>query len=174
MNFNLRVLICLLPLLTSVNGGLNENNIKNIVVLMMENRSFDHLLGWLKQDSKAHADIDGLVEGMSCLKSTENPDLGSLEITRDGLDVCQDDPQHAFDPTQEQINNNMMNGFIQTQIDVNQSLINPVSMFDQEKAPIINTLAKEFAVFDSWFSSVPGPTGSIKTTNITGHIPNLF
>ena len=149
-------ILCLLPVLTLANGGQTEKNIKNIVVLMMENRSFDHLLGWLKQDSKPHADMDGLVEGMSCLKST--PHLGSVEITRNGLDVCQDDPQHAFDPTQEQINNNTMNRFIQTQIDVDQSLVNPVSMFGQEKAPIINTLAKEFAVFDSWFSSVPGPT----------------
>ncbi len=158
MDFSLRALLCMLPLLISANGGQIESNIKNIVVLMMENRSFDHLLGWLKQDSKAHAGIDGLVEGMSCLKSTRYPELGSLNITREGLDVCQDDPQHTFDPTQEQINNNMMNGFIQTQIDVHQSLANPVSMFDQDKAPIINTLAKEFAVFDSWFSSVPGPT----------------
>ena len=125
---------------------------------MMENRSFDHLLGWLKQDSEAHADMDGLDEGMSCVLSPKHPHLGSYDITRDGLDVCQDDPQHQFDATQEQINNNDMNGFIQTQIDVKQGLINPISMFDRKKAPVINTLAEEFAVFDAWFSSVPGPT----------------
>ena len=136
----------------------NSSKIKNIVVLMMENRSFDHLLGWLKQDSKAHADMDGLVEGMTCLKSTKHPYLGSLEITRDALDECQDDPQHSFDPTQVQINKNRMNGFIQTQLEKRQNPKNPISMFDREKAPIINTLAEEFAVFDAWFSSVPGPT----------------
>ena len=155
MNFNFHFFSLLLYLLVAVES---KSKIRNIVVLMMENRSFDHLLGWLKQDSRAHGDIDGLVEGMSCVKSPKHPHLGSVEITRDGLDECQDDPQHSFNPTQEQINNNLMNGFIQTQIEKAQSLINPVSMFDRETAPIINTLAEEFAIFDSWFSSVPGPT----------------
>jgi phospholipase C len=31
-------------------------------------------------------------------------------------------------------------------------------MFDINSAPIINNLAIEYAVFDRWFSSVPGPT----------------
>jgi len=33
-----------------------------------------------------------------------------------------------------------------------------VSMFDNTSAPIINTLAVEFGVFDKWYCSVPGPT----------------
>jgi len=33
-----------------------------------------------------------------------------------------------------------------------------ISMFSNDTAPIMNTLANEFAVFDRWFCSVPGPT----------------
>ena len=33
-----------------------------------------------------------------------------------------------------------------------------ISMFDKKSAPIINELAMEFALFDHWFCSVPGPT----------------
>jgi phospholipase C len=46
--------------------------IKHVFVLMMENRSFDHLLGWLKEDAAAstsHTEtrmLNGLRTGMSC------------------------------------------------------------------------------------------------------------
>jgi phospholipase C len=36
----------------------NLNKIEHIVVLMLENRSFDHMLGYLKIDGLA--DVDGL------------------------------------------------------------------------------------------------------------------
>jgi len=35
---------------------------------------------------------------------------------------------------------------------------NPFSMFTKNNAPILNSLATEFAVFDRWFCSIPGPT----------------
>jgi phospholipase C len=45
---------------------------------------------------------------------------------------------------------------------------NPVSMFDSATAPIINTLAKEFAVFDSWFASVPTGTDPNRAFAMSG------
>mmetsp|Transcript_34918 Transcript_34918/g.53608 ORF Transcript_34918/g.53608 Transcript_34918/m.53608 type:complete len:82 (-) Transcript_34918:997-1242(-) len=35
---------------------------------------------------------------------------------------------------------------------------NELTMWDPEKVPIITTLAKEFASFDRYFCSYPGPT----------------
>src|ERR1022692_3240070 len=35
------------------------NDIKNIVMLMMENRSFDHLLGYLNLPGSGRTDVDG-------------------------------------------------------------------------------------------------------------------
>jgi phospholipase C len=51
-----------------------------------------------------------------------------------------------------------MDGFVYDSIRNGLNETNPVSMFDIVSAPIINTLAMEFAVFDNWFCSVPGPT----------------
>ncbi len=51
-----------------------------------------------------------------------------------------------------------MNGFVHDTILNGLNETNPVSMFDNSTAPIINTLAAEFAVFDKWFCSLPGPT----------------
>lgn len=39
-----------------------QSRISHVVVLMMENRSFDHLLGWLHTDKDAR--IDGIKDGM--------------------------------------------------------------------------------------------------------------
>ena len=36
------------------------SDIKNIVILMMENRSFDHLLGYLSLGAGGRADVNGL------------------------------------------------------------------------------------------------------------------
>jgi phospholipase C len=49
-----------------VPGGNNDNlgKIDHIVVLMMENRSFDHMLGYLKLEG-ANPDVNGLEAGMS-------------------------------------------------------------------------------------------------------------
>jgi len=41
-----------------ISAGDRSSKIKHIVVLMMENRSFDNLLGWLKEDR--NSTIDGL------------------------------------------------------------------------------------------------------------------
>src|SRR5690349_12725026 len=49
------------------------HDVKHIVVLMMENRSFDHMLGYLSLDGGPHVrmpDVEGLTGGES------NPDPG--------------------------------------------------------------------------------------------------
>jgi phospholipase C len=152
--------------------------IKKIVVLMMENRSFDHMLGWYKTD--VNPSLEGLVKGMTVPRDPNDPSQvstisfalsrlaaldytymiwkGFLEVTRGGYDISPDDPLHNFSNITAQINGNLMNGFVANAISNGQNETNPISMFDQYSAPIINTLAREFAVFDRWFASVPGPT----------------
>jgi phospholipase C len=130
--------------------------ISNIVVLMMENRSFDHLLGWLKKDYKSS--IEGLSDGMSLPRDVNDPSKGSVAVTRNAKDRPDDDPLHDFNNIAVQINGNKMDGFVYDSLMHHLSENNPVDMFDFETAPIINTLAKEYAVFDSWFASIPGPT----------------
>jgi len=123
--------------------------ITRILVLMLENRSFDHLLGNLPN-------VDGLQNAPKSLpRSLTDPSLGNVSINSLGLDTCVDDPFHTFDPTTEKINNNNMDGFVAVEVAAGKDESNVVSMFTPDTAPIINQLAEEFAVFDSWFSSVP-------------------
>lgn len=83
---------------------------------------------------------------------------GKVPITRNGYDISPDDPLHDFDNIAIQINSNNMDGFVYDSIKSGINETNPVSMFDDKSAPIINNLAQEFGVFDNWFCSVPGPT----------------
>jgi len=43
-----------------------------------------------------------------------------------------------------------------------------VNMFDITTAPIINTLGKEFAIFDHWHCSIPGPTDPNRAFAMSG------
>jgi len=140
--------------------------IKHVIILMMENRSFDHLLGWLHTD---HPDIDGLTGSESNPFNTSDPNGRVVKINKNGYDVGPDDPGHSWYATAYQIYGEKlahgtdkptpkMNGFVQENILERKSSFNPMSMFDSKTAPIINTLATEFAVFDHWYCSLPGPT----------------
>ncbi len=66
--FSLAILLSVLSKIES------KSVISNIVVLMMENRSFDHLLGWLKADFNSK--IEGLTEGKSVPRDPKDPSKG--------------------------------------------------------------------------------------------------
>jgi phospholipase C len=141
------------------------DNLKHIVVLMMENRSFDHMLGSLKQK---YPKINGLTGNES------NPDTNGATVKvqqkaefQSQLDT---DPDHHFPGVDLQIFGTLpgpgrvanMQGFVKDYFsqtkDVNRSH-NIMFYFDAEKdLPVLSTLATEYAVFNGWFSSIPGPT----------------
>ena len=102
------------------------------------------------------AGVDGVTENMSCPVDPNDASKGSIPLNKNGFDVSPDDPHHDLDSIAFQNNNGLMNGFVQSQVINNQNVSNPVSMFDKSNAPIINTLAEEYAVFDKWFCSVSG------------------
>ena len=157
---------CLVVLLAVLAKAQCKSVISNIVVLMMENRSFDHLLGWLKSDYDAK--IEGLSGGESCPRDPNDASKGSVPLTRNGYDISPDDPLHGFDDIAVQINNNEMNGFVYDSINSGRNETNPVSMFDSTSPTIINQLAREFAVFDRWHCSLPGPTDPNRAFAMSG------
>ena len=140
------------------------DNLKHIVVLMMENRSFDHMLGALKAN-------DPRIDGLSGTES--NPDTTGATVTVQPQAEFQSqldpDPDHHFPGVDLQIFNGdnsnprvaNMQGFVksyfQQQRDVKHSR-KIMYYFTPDKLPVLTTLATEFAVFNGWFSSIPGPT----------------
>lgn len=58
----------------------DENPIKHVVAIMMENRSFDHLLGYLK---KLNAEVDGLNGDEFNYYDPHNEHLGKETVSFD-------------------------------------------------------------------------------------------
>jgi phospholipase C len=140
-------------------------SLKHLVVLMMENRSFDHMLGALKE---THPNIDGLTGTES------NPDTTGATITVQPLADYQSqldpDPNHDFANVNLQIFNNPqhgppltanMQGFIASYFNQQQNTKHSHDIlyyFTPDKLPVLTTLATQYAVFNRWFASIPGPT----------------
>nr|UEN74721.1 HRT transcription factor [Silybum marianum] len=138
--------------------------IKTLVVLVMENRSFDHILGWIK---KTRPDIDGLTgKEYNHVKAS---DLKSDKIyVSDDAVFVDSDPGHSIQAIREQIfgSNDTsskpapMNGFVQqaNTMGVDGLARTVMSGFKSDLLPSYTELANEFAVFDRWFASVPAST----------------
>jgi phospholipase C len=132
---------------------------------MMENRSFDHMLGWLHLN---YSKIDGLTGKESNHYVAKDTSSKTVLVNQHGYDLGPDDPGHSWDDTAEEIYGETitgdtkgtpkMDGFVQNALKYKHNPENPLSMFTNATAPIINTLAVEFGVFNRWFASLPGPT----------------
>ncbi|XP_010695377.1 non-specific phospholipase C6 isoform X1 [Beta vulgaris subsp. vulgaris] len=140
-----------------------QSPIKTIVVLVLENRSFDHLIGWMKKS--INPKING-VDGTECNPvSTKDPRSKSVCVSNDA-EYVDPDPGHSFEDVAKQVfgeNNNIsipsMKGFIEQALSMSENVSAAVMKgFKPENVPVFEALVREFAVFDRWFSSIPGPT----------------
>ena len=141
------------------------DNLKHIVVLMMENRSFDHMLGFAQT---ANWQIDGL-------NGTETNRDSTGEVARVSNDARYSgdfapDPGHALFDTLTQLYGDAktpvtqsptMNGFVisyEGKTHNSGDAHRIMRCFAPDKVPVLVQLARQFAVCNRWFSSVPGPT----------------
>jgi phospholipase C len=153
-------------------------NIDHIVVLMMENRSFDHMLGHLSKEGHAdgtvRTDVDGLHGG------EKNPFLG-----QDVFSFPLPNTQFLCNPPQDhravenQVNNGKMDGFVaefarQAASDECAGLgAEPGLIMGYHRAdhvPVYDALAHEFLVCQRWFAAHPGPTFPNRFYTLTGRL----
>lgn len=130
----------------------------------MENRSFDHMLGGLKHSNPRINGLNG---------DESNPDITGAMVKVQPNATYQGqlmhDPDHHFAGVDLQIfGGNMeadrapnMQGFIKsyatqgTNVQQSHAIMN---YFKPEQLPVLTNLATEYAVFNGWFASIPGPT----------------
>jgi phospholipase C len=139
--------------------------IKHLVVLMLENRSFDHMLGWLQSPQYQIDGVDGT-------QSNADANGQQVPVTKDADYSGDYDPDvaHDFLDVNEQIFGAQnvpagaqptMSGFVKNYGAVSESVDKShrvMKCFDPQKIPVLTTLAQQYAVCTRWFSSVPGPT----------------
>ncbi len=145
-----------------------QDRIKHVFVLMLENRSFDHLLGFFNfQGVDAATGQPTTLEGLDPQRDWNiGPDGKKVTVIFPADWAMPHDPGHEFNDVQEQlcgakgdyphIDNS---GFVTNYAKVDTA--NPgeiMKCYAPEQLPVMTTLAREFAVCDHWFSSMPGPT----------------
>ena len=82
----------------------SAHEISHVVVAMLENRAFDHMLGWMARGGPSgDVRVDGLT-GKECnLKDVRNASAGSICVNDQAQDECPHDPDHLFAATTERI-----------------------------------------------------------------------
>lgn len=154
-SFSFYSIFCLFLLLVSPCGHAISNPIKTVVVLVMENRSFDHMLGWMK---KLNPEIDGVDGSESNPLSVSDPNSKRFFFGNEAQYV-DPDPGHSFQAIREQIfgsndtsaNPAPMNGFVQQAYSMDNTTAmskNVMNGFLPDMVAVYKTLVSEFAVFD--------------------------
>jgi phospholipase C len=143
---------------------------EHLFILMMENRSFDHVFGF--------SSIKGLDIADPSRDTNTDPLTNKLYRVASGADFSLNnldpDPSHEFsdvmrqlagpgaqhpDPVTHNYPSYTGKGFVDS-YSANKSN-DPgrvMNCFSPEQLPVLNQLAEEFAICDHWFSSIPGPT----------------
>jgi phospholipase C len=144
------------------------DRIQHVFVVMLENRAFDHMSGL----SNIHGTdaISGQPTTIDGLNESNNWNLdpnGNKVYASAPADWAMPyDPGHEFPDVKEQlcgaggeyphINNS---GFVTNYSHFDHD--NPAEImkcYSADQLPVLTTLAREFAVCDRWYSSMPGPT----------------
>lgn len=160
------------------------DRIGTIVVVMMENRSFDHLLGDLARSRPRPGDA------YTCrAPDAKNAAAGGfakripvVEASRIGLDTAIFvSPHHGVDHVKFQIGggtratagSGAMDGFardVASRTDAPQTVM---SYYTERELPTYYRLADEFKVCDHWFCAHPGATFPNRWATLEGEIPEV-
>ena len=159
--------------------------IKHVFVLMLENRSFDHMLGFshikgTDAATQAPTEVNGVAGSES---NTWNGTV--FPAAPPAVDPMKADPFHEFSDVLEQLcgqsatypsgvaggpggpyppidNSGFVSNFamhaIPKQPNLGATPGDVMKTFAKPQLPVLTALAEEFVVCDSWFCSMPGPT----------------
>lgn len=129
---------------------------------MEENRSFDHMFGY-------YPGVNGVKGDETNPYDTFHPEGRVAHIDNKSPYVSPFDPDHSTGPTTDKIfgkagvasgsTTPKMDGFVEFEAQRGSPEPETVmNMFTPDRLPVMSALASEFAVFDRFFCSHPGPT----------------
>jgi phospholipase C len=142
-------------------------NIDHVIVLMMENRSFDHLLGYLSKEN-GRSDIDGLHGGE---KNRHNGiDYFSFALPDTRFD---ESPGHGHSETENEVDGGNMDGFVNSFAAKFPDGVDPGRIMGYHTSahlPVYDALSNEFLICQRWFAAHPGPTFPNRFYTLTGRL----
>src|SRR3954452_1180262 len=119
--------------------------VDTFVVLMMENRSFDHYLGWLPG-------ADGIQSGLTYV-DRDGKSWPTRRLAPDWQGCGHPDPDHSWDGGRGQLNGGACDGFLKTGNDVF-----AISYYEEKDLGFIPAAAKAFTTFDHFHCSLMAAT----------------
>jgi phospholipase C len=120
--------------------------IDTIVVLMMENRSFDHYLGWMPK-------ADGRQAGLSYVDKRGNR-LATRRLAPDWQGCGHPDPDHGWEGGRTQLNGGRCDGFLRS----GDNDIFSISYYQKGDLGFIQDVAPAFTTYDRFHCSLMGAT----------------
>jgi phospholipase C len=161
-----------------------DDRIKHIFVLVLENRSFDHMLGATPirgRDAETLVETETIRRPEGTANDIRDADgkviktckVGTGQKRSVGFDpghefghtlvmLCGEPPTPTYPPYPPVNNSGFAQNFSASKSDDPCSIMLSYRGDDDENGsadvPVITALAREFAVCDRWFSSMPGPT----------------
>jgi phospholipase C len=117
----------------------------HIIVVTMENRSFDHLLGWVsgadgRQNGLSYPDRNGVAQPTFHLTDPQGCSYG--------------DPNHSFEGGRAEFNNGACNGWLIADGNDQSS----IGYYVAADLPFLGRAAPAWTVLDRYFCAVMGPT----------------
>lgn len=157
------------------------SSLDHIIVLMMENASFDRMLGSLFPERADGGGIRGTARNHWNDDDLNKP-TARYYMAPTRTHVVRPDPGHELPEVLDQIegpNKRFVNNFCQLYPNSSDSQRQEImGYYDEGDLPILHSLAKTFTVCDRWFSSIPGPTWPnrvfVHTGTSKGYVNNGF
>ena len=147
--------------------------IKTIVIVMLENRSFDHMLGYRSLAKFGGLKLDGLKDDKAWNERVANPYEGTrypFFHSTDAFNAMPGDPPHerehiALNLGKKTSTGYAMDGFVENYArNTNGVTIKPgdqpsvMGYFTPPEVPMADFLADNFAICDHWYSALPAGT----------------
>lgn len=156
--------------------------IEHLVVLMLENRSFDHMLGYLSlppgEGGKGRTTIDGLTGAAENVNSNDGFTYPINHLAQTAFSGEAEDPDHSGRSVDEQLADGN-GGFVRNFARISKARATKLGVpvpepglvmgyYNAEDLPVYDHLASEYCVVDRWFSSVPGATWPNRLYSLAG------
>ncbi len=123
----------------------DASGIEHIVVVMMENRSFDHLLGWMPN-------ANGRQAGLSY--PDNNGDMQPTHRLNYYVGCSHPDPDHSYAGGRSEYNDGKMNGWLRTS--TNDSFC--IGYYEEADIPLFGTLSRNYTTLNHYFASILSST----------------
>jgi phospholipase C len=123
-----------------------NSGIEHLVVVTMENRSFDHFLGWLPN-------ADGKQAGLTYVNKT-GVSYSTHSLSGDYTGCPHPSPDHSYSGGRVEYDNGLMDGFLRA----GSNDVYSIGYYGEQDIPFYAALARNFTTCDRYFASILGPT----------------